>query len=141
MIDVKEFLTVGQNAVDRKIVEKADTAGNYSTGLDDMLATPSCIDMVIRAAADATNKYLPEGFVTIGLSVNYIHDAPTVLGMTINVKATLVKIDGKRLVYEVEAWDELGTVGHGIHERLVVQQTEVVKKAKERTKFLAQRTS
>jgi predicted thioesterase len=139
MIDVEEYLAVGQNAIIRKVVQKSDAAGNYSNGLHDLLATPSCIDMVIKASVEAVNKYLPEGYITIGRAVEFSHDHPSMIGMAVNVKATLREIDGKRLLFDITAWDELGDVGHGTHERIVVLQEEVTRKAKERAKFLVQR--
>lgn len=140
MIKVDEFLMVGQNAVVSKVVTKADAAGNYSSGLNELLATPSCIDMIIRVAVNAVDKYLPEGYVTVGLAVEFAHDHPTSLGMTVNVRAALTEIHGKRLVFKILVWDELGEVGHGKHERMVVKREEVLKKAKERAKFLVQKT-
>jgi predicted thioesterase len=137
---VEDYLMVGQNAVVRKIVQKADSAGNYSFGLQDLLSTPVCVDMIIKATTDAVNKYLPDGYITVGQSVNYVHDSASLLGMTVNVKATLASIEGKLLVFNIVVWDEMGEVGHGTHERLVVKRDEVLQKARERANFLVQRT-
>ena len=49
---VDDYLKVGMNAVVRKIVQKADSAGNYSPGLQDLLSTPVCVDMVIKATTE-----------------------------------------------------------------------------------------
>ena len=92
---VEDYLMVGQNAIVRKIVQKADSAGNYSPGLQDLLSTPVCVDMIIKASTEAVNKYLPEGYITVGRGIEYIHDFSSLLGMTINVKATLTAIEGK----------------------------------------------
>lgn len=142
MVDImiEDYLRVGQNATIRKVVQKSDTAGNYSNGLNQLLATPSCIDMVIRAAVEAVNKYLPDGYITVGNSVEFSHDHPSMIGMAVNVKATLKEIHTRHLVFDIVAWDELGDVGHGRHERTVVKQEDVIRKAKERTNFLVQRS-
>lgn len=139
-IIVEDYLSVGQNAVVRKIVQKADSAGNYSFGLQDLLSTPVCVDMIIKATTDAVNKYLPDGFITVGRAVEYVHDSSSLLGMTVNVKATLAAIEGKRLIFNIVVWDEMGEVGHGTHERLVVKRDEVLQRARERANFLVQRT-
>ena len=60
--------------------------------------------------------------------------------MTVNVKATLAAIEGKRLIFNIVVWDEMGEVGHGTHERLVVKRDEVLQRARERANFLVQRT-
>jgi fluoroacetyl-CoA thioesterase len=140
MILLEDYLIVGKNAVVRKIVQKSDSTGNYSLGLNELLSTPSCVDMVIRAAVEAVDKHLPQEYVTVGRTINFSHDHATIVGMTVNVKATLTEIQGKNLYFKIEAWDELGDIGHGSHERVVVRKAEVIAKAKERAKYLEQRT-
>ena len=137
---VDDYLKVGMNAVVRKIVQKADSAGNYSPGLQDLLSTPVCVDMVIKATTDAVNKYLPDGYITVGRAVEYVHDSSSLLGMTINLKATLTAIEGKHLFFTISVWDEMGEVGHGSHERIIVKRDEVLQRARERANFLIQRT-
>ena len=137
---VDDYLKVGMNAVVRKIVQKADSAGNYSPGLQDLLSTPVCVDMVIKATTEAVNKYLPDGYITVGRAVEYVHDSSSLLGMTINLKATLTAIEGKHLFFTITVWDEMGEVGHGSHERIIVKRDEVLQKARERANFLVQRT-
>ena len=137
---VDDYLKIGMNAVVRKIVQKADSAGNYSPGLQDLLSTPVCVDMVIKATTDAVNKYLPDGYITVGRAVEYVHDSSSLLGMTINLKATLTAIEGKHLFFTITVWDEMGEVGHGSHERIIVKRDEVLQKARERANFLVQRT-
>ncbi len=140
MINVDEYLLVGQNSVIHKIIQKADTAGNYSDGLGELLATPTCIDMIIKAAVNAVDKHLPEGYITVGHAVEFVHDKATVIGMAVNVRATLDKIVGKRLYFTVTAWDDLGDIGHGRHVRQVIKREDLIKGVKERTAYLSQRT-
>ena len=132
MLDLEKLITIGQTAVISKKVQRSDTVGNHSEGLNDLLATPICVDMVIKASVEAVNKQLPEGYITVGQSVAFTHDYPTELGMTVNVKATLKEIHGSHLLFDIVAWDELGDVGHGKHERVVVDREGIRKKAKAR---------
>lgn len=140
MIDLEKILAVGQNAVVRKVVQKSDTAGNYNSALNELLATPACVEMVINAAVETIDKYLPEGFISVGSSIEFSHTAPTSLGMTINIKTTIAEIDGSHIKLIISAWDEMGDIGTGQHERVVVSRDATLKKAKERTKFLARRS-
>ncbi len=48
------------------------------------------------------------------------HTAATPLGMVVTARATLQEIDGRRLVFAVEARDEVEPVGAGVHERFIV---------------------
>jgi len=48
--------------------------------------------------------------------------------MQVTCKAVLTKVDGARLTFDVEAWDEEGKIGAGTHERFVVNLPEFMKK-------------
>ena len=135
-----DYLLVGKNAMVRRIVQKSDTTNNYSSGLNELLSSPSCVDMAIHAAVEAVDKYLPEEYITVGRSIEITHDHATLIGMTVNAKATLEEITGRILNFKIEIWDDLGEVAHGHHTRMVVKRDEVMQKAKERAKYLAQRT-
>ena len=135
-----DYLLVGKNALIRRIVQKSDAANNYSVGLAELLSSPSCVDMAIHASVEAVDKYLPEEFITVGQAIEITHDHATLVGMTVNVKATLQEIHGRVLVLKIEIWDDLGEVAHGTHTRIVVKRDEVITKAKERAKYLEQRT-
>jgi len=135
-----DYLLVGKNALIRRIVQKSDAANNYSSGLTDLLSSPSCVDMAIQASVEAVDKFLPEEYITVGQAIEIVHDHATLVGMTVNAKATLEEIHGRVLVFKIEIWDDLGEVAHGTHTRIVVRREEVIQKAKERAKYLEQRT-
>lgn len=139
-INVEDYLAKGRNALIRKIVQKSDCAGNYSNSLHEVMSTLACIDMAIKASVEAVDKHLPEGYATVGRQICFTHDAPSSIDMTVNVRATLVEISGRILMFDIKAWDEMGDVGHGYYERVVVKQNEVLQKSRERAKFLQQRT-
>lgn len=139
MFDLRNILTVGQNAMIRQIVQSSDTASNYSKELNELLATPACVGMAIKASVETIDQYLPDGFISIGYSTEFTHTATTSLGMTITVKAIIVEIDDHEVVLEIQAWDEQGDVGHGVHKRAVVNHDALMKKARQRTRFLTNR--
>lgn len=140
MLDLTKILAIGQNAIIRKVVQKSDTAGNYNYAMNELLATPACVEMVINAAVETVDKYLPEGFISVGCSIQFSHTAPTSLGMTINIKTTIAEIDGNHITMDIQAWDEMGEIGVGRHERAVVNRDAALKKAKQRTQFLVRRS-
>ena len=63
---------------------------------------------------------LDEGFTTVGILVNVKHLSATPLGMKVEIKSDLIKVDGRALTFKVEAYDEKGLIGEGIHERFIV---------------------
>jgi predicted thioesterase len=140
MFGLDKILLPGQNATIRKVVQRSDTAANYSDTMKEFMSTPSWVDMAIRASIEAVDNHLPEGLITVGHSIEITHNAPTCLGMTVTVKATLKSIDENHLLFDIHAWDEVGEVGSGTHERTVVDREAMLKKAKERWKFMVKRT-
>jgi len=48
------------------------------------------------------------------------HLAATPVGMTVRAKATVLETDGKRVLFAVEAWDEVEKIAEGRHERFIV---------------------
>ena len=57
------------------------------------------------------------------------HDAPTPIGMKVWCESTLEEVDGRRLVFSVEAFDEKGRIGGGRHERFIVGNEKFQAKA------------
>jgi predicted thioesterase len=40
--------------------------------------------------------------------------------MSVRAEATILEIDGKRVLFSVEAWDEVEKIAEGRHERFIV---------------------
>ena len=79
MINLNDFLAVGQNAIARRVVQHSDASDNYSNAFKNLLATPRLIHWGIDASIEAIDPYLPDEYASIGLSVNFVHTAPTSL--------------------------------------------------------------
>lgn len=139
MIDLNDYLAVGQNAMARKVVQHSDTADNYSNDLKTLLATPKLIHMSIDASISAIDPYLPDEFVSVGVSINFVHTAPTSLGMTVTIRASIIAIEDHDVLIDLKAWDEQGDIGHGTHKRAIVPKKAVIEKAEERTRLLMNR--
>ena len=96
------------------------SAKAMGSGALDVLATPKMIAMLEKAAWESVQPYLEEGCGTVGTLMNVTHDAATPLGMKVTCISELVQIEGKKLIFKVEALDEKGHIGGGMHERFIV---------------------
>jgi fluoroacetyl-CoA thioesterase len=67
---------------------------------------------------------------TVGTHINISHIAATPPGMEVGAKVELVNVDGRRLVFEVQAYDESGQIGEGIHERFIINAEKFNQKMK-----------
>ncbi|MFY9415580.1 MAG: thioesterase, partial [bacterium] len=66
---------------------------------------------------------------TVGMEIKLKHLAPTPVGMEVVARAVLQEIDGRRLVYSFEAFDEKEQIAVGIHQRYIVNMEKFNKKA------------
>ena len=57
------------------------------------------------------------------------HLAPTPMGMEVRARAELVEVSGRRLVFRVEAWDEVEKIGEATHERFAVDEERFIAEA------------
>ncbi len=96
------------------------TAQHLSSGNVAVFATPEMVRWMERAAVAAVDHLLPAGYQTVGIRVDVRHFAATPLGMTVRTRAELLEVDGRKLTFRVEAFDDIEKVGEGIHERVIV---------------------
>jgi fluoroacetyl-CoA thioesterase len=102
------------------IVVHENTAASVGAGGVEVFGTPMMIALMENAAWRAVAASLEEGDVTVGTVVNVRHLAATPLGQHVRATAELIVIDGRRLVFNVEAYDEKRKIGEGQHERIIV---------------------
>lgn len=138
-LNLNDFLSIGQNAVTQHMVEPSNATNGYSNAFPGLLATPGLLHWMIDASIDAIDPYLPDDYASIGISVHFVHTAPTSVGMTVTVHAGIIAITDHDITLSIKAWDEQGEIGHGIHKRAVVSKKMLMAKADERTKLLLHR--
>lgn len=85
-----------------------------------VLATPHLIWNLEMAARNAIKPLLEEGFDSVGTEVNVKHLAATPLGMPVRFLAEVTHVDGNRVRFRVEAFDQVEKIAEGTHERYVV---------------------
>lgn len=135
-INLHDYLSLGQNAMATRVIQHEDAADNYSNDFKNLLATPRLIHWAIDASIKAIDPYLPEEYASIGLSINFVHTAPSSLGMTVTVHASIIAITDRDVTLSIKAWDEQGEIGHGLLKRSIVLKKTVLDKAEERTRLL-----
>lgn len=115
-----EAIQPGLSAKWSVTVEEVHTAAHWGSGGVDVFATPQLIGLMETAAVAALDHLLPPGYCSVGTRVDIKHLAATPVGDTITAAAEIVEVDGRRIVFQVEAHDSATKVGEGRHERFVV---------------------
>ena len=113
-------LAPGLSAQFARKVEAQHTATYHGNPGVDVLGTPVVCEWVEEAACLAVHPHLEPGMITVGMVVNIKHLAATPVGMTVRVQARLTEVDGRRLVFVVEAFDEKEKIAESHQERFIV---------------------
>ena len=59
---------------------------------------------------------------TVGTHVNVTHQAATPPGLEVTASVELIEVDGRRLVFQVEAHDGVDLISKGHHERFIINK-------------------
>jgi predicted thioesterase len=75
-----------------------------------------CLKMLI--------PFQDQGESSVGYRVDVRHIAPTPIGQKVTIKGRVKEQEARKVVFEVEAYNEGGTkIGEGLHERRVIDLT------------------
>ncbi|MEU4371009.1 thioesterase family protein [Micromonospora chersina] len=110
-------------------VTDTDTAEAVGSGDVPVLGTPRVLALAEAATVAATATRLPSGSTTVGTRVELEHRAATPVGRTVAARAELVKVDGRRLTFEVIVTDGNEVVATGRVERALVDRQRFVERA------------
>ncbi|MBQ4610569.1 MAG: thioesterase family protein [Clostridia bacterium] len=101
-------------------VTPENIAGAVGSGSLEVFATPQMINLMEMCACLSVAPFLEQGQTTVGTNLSVSHLSATPIGMKVWCESTLTSIDGRRLVFDVKAFDEKGLIGEGSHERFIV---------------------
>ena len=85
-----------------------------------------------QAAAELTEALLPPGWTSVGTHMDISHIAATPCGLKVRADACIRSVEGRKIVYEVTAFDASGKIGYGSHERFVVERERFLQKAEQK---------
>lgn len=71
---------------------------------------------------------------SVGTHIDVSHIAATPPGFEVTVKVKLVEVDGRRLVFEVEAHDGIDLITRGRHERFVINKDKFDRKMADKSR-------
>lgn len=115
-----ENIKVGLQGELKKIVKYEDTAAALGNGNIEVFSTPMMVCLMEFSCVEAVKEFIKEGYGTVGMSLDISHLAPTPVGMQVKAKSELIEVDGKKLTFKVEAYDEKGKIGEGVHKRAII---------------------
>ena len=111
------------------IVTKENTAKVMGSGELDVYATPAMIALMEETAYKSVASELDAGSGSVGTLMNVKHVAASPVGMKITCQSELESVEGRKLTFKVEAYDEAGLIGEGTHERFIIVNSKFQEKA------------
>jgi len=115
-------LSVGARSDQTMLVTDDLTAVAMGSGSLPVLSTPAMIALMEASALAAIDPVLPDGQASVGIEISVRHLSATPVGEEIIASAIVTQIDGKRVTFEVRAWDRKELIGEGTHVRYIIDE-------------------
>jgi fluoroacetyl-CoA thioesterase len=119
MVDLSA-VTAGLKGTAHLVVGPEHTAPFVGSGRIPVLATPVMINVIEAAALNAIEHLLPTGHQSLGTHLDVSHVAATPVGLRVTATAEVLHLDGRTVIFRVEARDDFEVIGGGTHRRVVV---------------------
>jgi fluoroacetyl-CoA thioesterase len=74
---------------------------------------------------------------TLGIHIDVSHEAATPPGLLVTARVELIEVDGRKLVFAVEAHDDVDLIARGRHVRFVINRDKFDAKIEEKRQSLA----
>jgi predicted thioesterase len=126
---MKQSLRPGISKVRRLTVDRDRTIGFMGEEAR-VYGTPEFIRDIEHTCRDLLLEHSDAGEDSVGIEVTIKHTAATLLGMEVEIAATVTAMDGRRVALEVTARDELEPIGMGSHSRFIVDVAKTYERLK-----------
>jgi len=105
--------------IERQVTEDL-SAQKVFPHVPNVYATRAMVGHFEEVCAEMVLPYLGEGEQTVGIGMKFSHIAATPIGMKVRFTAKLVEVEGKKLTFEVEGFDEVEKIGKASHDRFII---------------------
>jgi predicted thioesterase len=126
---MKDSLRPGVSLSRRVVVDKERTIG-FMGEEGRVYATPSLVRDIEHTCRDLLMTHADQNEDSVGMDVSIRHLAPTLLGMEVEITATVAAVEGRKVSFQISARDELEAIGEGTHTRFVVDVTKTLERLK-----------
>lgn len=104
------------------------SAQKFFSQLPDVFATPYLVGLMEGVSAELMARHLGPGEQSVGISMNFKHLAPTPLGMEVRAVTEITQVEGRKLTFMIEVFDEQEKIGEALHERFIINADKFMQK-------------
>jgi len=113
-------LAVGMTHEMRLKTGPEHSAQKFYPKVPDVFGTPFLGGLFEGVSADLMAPHLGPGETSVGISMNLTHTAPTPLGMEVRAVTEITQVEGRKITFKLEAFDEKEKIGGAVHERFII---------------------
>lgn len=121
-------IEIGIKGLAQALVEQEDTAKAVGSGDLLVYATPCMVALMEGAACESIAPFLAEGQSSVGTMMNVSHTSATPVGMEVRAESVVTAAEGRKITFEIVAYDECGEIGRAVHERVIIQAERFLEK-------------
>lgn len=114
--------TIGTIGTQQFLVESSQVIEFADAQLPAVLSTPSLIAWLERTARLALQPFLEESECSLGAEIELAHLAPTPVGSTVTCRVRVVRVEGTRVAFSIEARDSREQIAKGFHLRQIIRK-------------------
>ncbi len=103
-----------------------DTASRWGSGLLPVFSTPALVGLMESAAVQALEGCLQPGQTSVGARIDVQHLAATPVGMQVHARAEMTAVEGRKLAFKIQAWDDVELIGEAEHERFIIDEARFI---------------
>ena len=133
---MKASLRPGVTRVNRIEVDRDRTIG-FMGEEGRVYGTPYLVRDIEMTCRQLILDHGDAGEDSAGTDIAIKHLAPTLLGMTVEITATVTAVEGRKIDFEVSARDDVEQICSGTHGRFVVDVTKTIERLKTKAAKLA----
>jgi fluoroacetyl-CoA thioesterase len=111
------------------LVTEEMAASRLVEGVPHVYGTPSLVTLIEATAHEALKDEFEPGQTSVGMTLELSHTSPTPIGMEVRCDVKLISREGNIAFFEVEAFDDAGSICTAKHSRVVVLKDKIVAKA------------
>ncbi|MDR2413648.1 MAG: thioesterase family protein [Odoribacteraceae bacterium] len=121
-------ITPGKSFSQEMIVTHKDTAAAHGSGKLEVFATPALVCLMENTALKCLKGILNDQEDTVGVFIDVKHVKATGVGKKVGCRATIGEVDGRRIRFAIEAWDEVDSIAVAVHDRVIIDPERFMKK-------------
>ena len=126
---IPEKIKPGLEGSCERVVTPEMTLAHVDPEWPAIFSTPAMIGLMELASSRAIQPALPAGSIQVGVRVEVDHLKAVPAGATVIAASKLVEIDGRRLIFEVEARSGAEVIGRGRIFHTIVEHSRFVANA------------